>query len=107
VLYEIEKFDEALYGRAATKQLLDIVGEDQLSGSVIHGGDLLPEARYWCNAIHTASQDQSDRIESAVHMSRNEKLAQDRPRLIHGPDVPVNTLPFQGFVSADGVYVGK
>ncbi len=107
VLFEIENFDEALYGRAATKQLLAIVGEDQLSGSVIHGGDLLPEARYWCNAIHTASQEQADEIESSVRKSNNEKLAKDRSPVIHGQQVLVNTLPFQGFISNDGDYVGK
>lgn len=107
VLFEIEKFDEALYGRAATKLLLAIVGEDPLSGSIIHGGDLLPEARYWCNAIHTAMQEQADRIESSVRKSKNEKLAQGRSPLLHGQQVPINTLPFQGFVSSDGVYVGK
>lgn len=107
VLFDIGKFDEALYGRAATKQLLAIVGERQLSGCVIHGGDLLPDGRYWCNAIHTATQEQADMIETSVMKSGNEKLAQDRPPIIRGQHIPVNTLPFQGFVSEDGVYVGK
>jgi hypothetical protein len=107
VLFEIDKFDEALYGRAATKLLLTIVGEEQLSGCVIHGGDLIPEARYWCNAIHTASQEQAERIEKSVISSGNAKLAQERLPVIHGQQMQVNTLPFQGFVSDAGVYVGK
>lgn len=105
VLFDINKFDEALYGRAATKQLFSIVNEQKLSGCVIHGGDLLPDARYWCNAIHTATQEQVDIIETSVMKSDNEKLAQDKP-IIHEKQLPVNTLPFHGFVSNDGVYVG-
>jgi hypothetical protein len=106
VLFDIGKFDEALYGRAATKQLFAIVSERQLSECVIHGGDLLPDAKYWCNAIHTATQEQADMIETSIIKSGNEKLAQDRPPVIRGQQVPVNSLPFQGFVSNDGIYVG-
>jgi len=106
VLFEISKFDEALYGRAATKQLFAIVGERSLAGSIIHGGDLLPDARYWCNAIHTANQTQADAIESAVKKSGHEKLVRDCSPIIKGQQVPVNTLPFQGFVTKDGAYVG-
>ncbi len=107
VLFDIGKFDEALYGRAATTQLFAIVGEQQLSGCVVHGGDLLPDARYWCIAIHTATQEQCDMIETSVMKSGNEKLAQDRPPVIRGKQVLVDTLPFQGFVSNNGAYVGN
>ncbi len=107
VLFDISKFEEAWYGRAATKQLMDIVGVQQLAGCVIHGGDLLPDARLWCNAIHAASQEQASLIDAAVKKSSNEKLARDRATVIHGSEVPVNTLPFQGFVSKEGVYVGN
>jgi hypothetical protein len=107
ILFDIGKFDEAWYGRAATKQLFAVVGDKQLSGCVIHGGDLLPDARYWCSAIHTSTAEQADAIESLVVKSANEKLAKDRSPIIRDRQVPVNTLPFQGFVSSDGVYVGN
>ncbi len=107
VLFDISRFSEVLYGKAATKQLFSIVGEKQLAGCVIHGGDLLPDARYWCNAIHTATLEQSYMIADLVAKSGNDKLAQDRSPVIHGQQVPVNTLPFQGFVSKDGAYVGN
>ena len=107
VLFDISKFDEAWYGRAATKQLLDIVGVQKLSGCVIHGGDLLPDGKYWCSAIHAASQEQADLIETSVINSNNAKLAQDRGQIIRGEQVPFSTLPYQGFVSKEGVYVGN
>lgn len=107
VLFDIRKFDEAWYGRAATKLLLDLLGGEKLSGSVIHGGDLLPDCRYWCNAVHAASLEQADRIEAAVIGSGNEKLAKNRSPVIRGDELDVSALPFQGFVGADGGYVGN
>lgn len=106
VLFEISAFSEALYGRAATKLLLEIVGLKDLSGCVIHGGDVLPECKYWCNAVHTGSQEQAELIQLAVLESENGKLAHEASSLLTGGEVPVNTLPFQGFVSKDGKYVG-
>lgn len=106
VLFDISKFEGAMYGRAATRELLDMVSVQQLSGCVIHGGDLLPEGRYWCLAVHTASQEQVEYIESVVNNSKNARLAQDTATLIRGQQVPVNTLPFQGYVSWEGMYVG-
>ena len=105
VVFEIEKFDEALYGRAATIQLFAIVGLENLAGCVIHGGDLLPDARYWCNAIRTSSRQQADIIASLVEKSDNAKLAHGEAAVIRH-NVPVEILPFQGFVSANGEYVG-
>jgi ankyrin repeat protein len=99
--------DEALYGAAATRLLFDFVGQTGLSGSVIHGGDLLPDCKYWCCAIHAASQEQADIIEAAVMDSGNEKLTRDRAPVIRAEQVPVSTLPFRGFVSGDGTYVGN
>jgi hypothetical protein len=107
VLFDISQFSEALYGRAATKQLFAIVGEMALAGCVLHGGDLLPECRYWCNAIHAATPKQAEEIEAAIANSRNGKLAQDRSPILRGSQVPISSLPFQGFVSGNGVYVGS
>jgi hypothetical protein len=106
VLFDIGMFDEALYGSAATKQLLSVVGIPQLSGCIIHGGDLLPEAKYWCSAIHTSTEEQADIIEMSVTKCGDAKLAQDRSPVIRGHQLPVDALPFQGFVTTDGVYVG-
>jgi hypothetical protein len=107
VLFEISKFEEAWYGRAATKQLLEIIGVQNLAGCVIHGGDMLPECKYWCNAIHVASQNQATLIEASVMKSKNDRLAQDQKPVISGQQVSVSTFPFQGFVSKEGVYVGN
>lgn len=107
VLFNISKFDEAWYGKAATNLLVDIVGGQNLSNCVIHGGDLLPDAKYWCNAIHTNSHDQADIIAESVMNSKNEKLASEKTPVIPEKILPINTLPFQGFVTNEGEYIGN
>ncbi len=106
VLFEISRFDEALYGRAATKRLFEIVGGQQLAGCVIHGGDVPPECRHWCLAVHTPSAQQARLIEQAVLASSEEHLAPGDSRLLAGAEVP-GELTYQGFVSGAGTYVGK
>jgi hypothetical protein len=107
VLFEVDSFDEVFYGRAATANLLEIVGRQQLAGCIIYGGDILPECRYWCSAVHTSSIEQVQRIEQAVGASSEKNLAPVGSRLLSGSQVPISTLVYQGFVSKDGVYVGK
>jgi uncharacterized membrane protein YhaH (DUF805 family) len=107
ILFEISSFEEALYGRAATTLLFKIVEQQSLIGSVIHGGDIIPECRYWCSAVHTASLQHLERIEQAVKTSGDKHLAPMECRILKGSEVPVGTLPFQGFVNKDGTYVGN
>jgi hypothetical protein len=107
VSFEISKFEEALYGRAATKLLIKIIGEKELAGTVIHGGDILPDCVYWRLGIHTNSDDQARNIEKSISESTEPQLAPQSSRLRRGSEVPINTMPFQGFVSKEGVYVGK
>jgi hypothetical protein len=107
VLFEVDSFDEVFYGKAATAHLLEVVGKQQLASCIIYGGDILPECRYWCSAVHTSSIEQVQRIEQAVGASSEKHLAPVGSRLLSGSQVPINTLVYQGFVSNDGVYVGK
>lgn len=107
VLFDVDSFDEVFYGKAATAHLLEIVGKQQLAGCIIYGGDILPECRYWCSAVHTSSIEQVQRIEQAVGASSEKNLAPAGSRLLSGSQVPISTLVYQGFVSKDGVYFGK
>lgn len=107
VLFVLDTFDEALYGRAATRILFSTVGKQGFANCVIHGGDILPECKYWCSAIHTASVEQERQIEAAVGASSDRHFAPREERFLRGPEVPVRTLVFQGFMSKDGVYVGE
>jgi hypothetical protein len=107
VLFAIASIDDAFYGSAATTLLLDIVGKQQLGNCVIHGGDILPRCEYWCSAVHTSSVEQAGRIEQAVRASSDEHLAPVGSRLLSGSAIPIATLPYQGLVTTDGVYVGK
>jgi hypothetical protein len=107
VLFEIGKFEEALYGRAATALLLQIAGDQTLAGSILHGGDILPDCQYWCSAVHTTSTEQARSIEQAVLASKEDRLAPSASRLLRDSDVPIGTLVYQGFVSKDGAYIGK
>jgi ankyrin repeat protein len=106
ILFEIASFNEALYGRAATALLLEVVGNKGLTNCVVHGGDILPECRYWCSAVHTSSNKQARSIEKAVNTSIEKHLAPAGSRLLSDSEVPIGELPFQGFISQDGVYVG-
>lgn len=105
-LFEIGKFEEALYGRAATALLLQIVGAQRLAGCILHGGDILPDCHYWCTAVHTKSTEQARSIEQAVLASKEDTLAPMESRLLRDSEVPIGTLVYQGFVSKDGKYVG-
>jgi parallel beta-helix repeat protein len=106
VLFEIAKFEEAWYSRAANKLLFEIVGKDLLTNSILHGGDLLPDCRYWCTAIHTASAEQAQAIQERVNAASEEHLAPPQTRILHGAQIPLDTLPYQGFVAGSGEYVG-
>jgi len=106
VLFEIANFEKALYGSAANALLFEIVGPQYLAGSVIHGGDIIPECRYWCSAVHTASFQQLEHIEQAMSASGNKHLAPIEARFLKGSEVPVHTLPYQGFTHSDGTYIG-
>lgn len=107
VLFEIESFDDVLYGRAATKFLLEIVGVESLTNCLIHGGDILPESKYWCLALHTFSVEQARRIEEAVLASSERHLAPVDTRLLRNSEIPIRTLLYWGFVSKEGVYIGR
>lgn len=107
VLFNIACFSESLYGEAATARLLEIIGERDLAGCVVHGGDILPECQYWCSAVHASSPEQAQRIQHAARTSNDAHLAPVGSRILTGSGVPIRTLPYQGFVSKGGQYIGK
>lgn len=107
VLFDLSQFDEALYGRAAMKLLIQLVGPRELAGTVIHGGDLPPDCRYYCLAIHTGSPEQAEKLETLLAAAVHEKLAAPETRFLRGADTPFSILPFQGFVDQKGIYAGS
>ena len=58
-------------------------------------------------AVHAYSIEQAQGVEQAVGLSSEEHLAFVGSRLLKDSDVPVEKLVYQGFVSKEGVYVGK
>jgi ankyrin repeat protein len=107
ILFKINTFEEALYGRAATKLFLELVGAQTAAGTIIRGGDILPDCRYWCTAVHTESQEQAQAIIKAITNATNDKLAPSGSRILQGTALPVGTLPYQGFISSKGTYIGS
>jgi hypothetical protein len=107
VLFDISKFDEASYGRASIKLLTETVGKEQLADTVVHGGDMLPDAIYWCVAIHTNSSGQLNYIGKAIKDSGDSRLAPMEKRIMTFPDPSKYMLPYQGFFGKNGEYVGS
>jgi hypothetical protein len=106
VLFDIDRFDAVDYGSATTRLLFEIVGEQQLVGCILHGGDIPPECRYWCTAIRASSVEQARHLEESVCTSEEHRLAPVDARLLRGSQVPVGVLPYRGFVDPSGAYVG-
>jgi len=107
ILFEIDKFEEALYGRAAIKLFLQLVGAQNAASTIIHGGDILPDCRYWCTAVRTTSSGQAQIIINAITNANEIHLAPPGSRILEGSAVPISTLPYQGFISSNGTYVGS
>ena len=60
VLFDLSKLGDGYCGEAAVKELLDLAGAQRLAGCVIHGSVF--KEKYWCTAIHSSSNEQSDQI---------------------------------------------
>jgi hypothetical protein len=106
ILFEISTFDEAVYGNAATKILINIINKQNIKNCIIHAGDILPECKYWCMAIHTDSDQQLNHIRKAVSESDQHHLAPADKRLVQQTEIPLDNLLYLAFVSDEGRYVG-
>ncbi len=102
VVFNIASFDEALYGKASIDVLLQAVGKEILAGTIIHGGDL-DDGIHWCLAIHTASDEQYDKIKNAVNGSDDPHFDSIGKRVIS--IYASHSLPYKGFVSVKGELV--
>lgn len=105
VVFIIMQFEEALYGKASINLLVEVVGKEKLAGTVLHGGDLLPDASNWCLAIHTASTEQYDEIKKAVSTSEDPHFAPVENRIIELQDPASFYLPYQGYFSQQGEFI--
>jgi hypothetical protein len=105
VVFNISRFEEAFYGKASIKILQQVSGKENLAGTVIHGGDLLPDASEWCLAIHTASDEQFESIKNAVTESDEPHFSSKEKRIMKIQHPSSLSLPYQGFFSAQGDFI--
>ena len=96
--------DAAVAKKNKTAAFLEVLGERRLSGCIVHGtthGDGL-----FCMAIHTDNQQDAAMIEQSVRLNSAQCLALKGARLLSESEIPEG-LPYNGFLSKEGIYVGN
>lgn len=106
VLFDLQKCEEADYGKATVQKLIEIVGFKLLANCILHAGDLLPDCRWYCIAIHTVSVEEMKHLKAKVRIADDVRFAPKGTRIVEEDSIPITTLPRIGFFDQNGKYFG-
>ena len=110
ILIEFNNFlewtkEESLAGKNKTAELLKILGDGKLTSCIVHGTQYVSDDRYWCMAIHVADSGQVRLIEESLLTNVGHCRALEGARML--AEAQISSLPYNGYVSCDGTYLGN
>jgi hypothetical protein len=107
VLFEIQKMKEAVYSHEALMMLFRILDCTRIASSTLRHGDIIPDNGYYCIAIRTPSANVAEYVRKAVRSWHKEApLPSEEERIMEEADLSNQPLPYMGYVTETGKYLG-